>query len=191
MEWCASGRPISAYERLTFSRAIRNELTRVMSAWNASTCRSNISSAYSLNVSRHADRPLRHRQIAVVGLALRDALLHLANGVEIFTQLDAVARAELAGAAARSPASRHRECCGLPGCGPRALRRCRRCRTAVRTRTVDWFPPAAASSASSTTSSSCRRRRSRGRRRRRRRCGRRPLRATRASSREQICSAIS
>ena len=34
-----------------FSRAIMNELTRVMSAWNASTCRSNISSAYSLNVS--------------------------------------------------------------------------------------------------------------------------------------------
>ena len=34
-----------------FSRAIMNVLTRVMSAWNASTCRSNISSTYSLNVA--------------------------------------------------------------------------------------------------------------------------------------------
>ena len=34
-----------------FSRAIMKDVTRVMSAWNASTCRSNISSAYSRNVS--------------------------------------------------------------------------------------------------------------------------------------------
>ena len=43
---------------------------------------------------RHADRLLRHRKIAVVRFGLRNALLDVANGVEILSQLRAIARAE-------------------------------------------------------------------------------------------------
>ena len=45
---------------------------------------------------RHADRLLRHGEIAVDRLAFRDALFHVAHGVEIFAELGAVARAESA-----------------------------------------------------------------------------------------------
>ena len=64
-----------------FSRASMNEVTRVMSAWNASTCRSNISSAYSRKVSGTPHRALRDREVRVGRFGSRDALLHVPDRV--------------------------------------------------------------------------------------------------------------
>ena len=46
-----------------FSRPIMKVMTRVMSAWKASTCKSNINLACSWYVAGIADRPLHHRQL--------------------------------------------------------------------------------------------------------------------------------
>ena len=150
--WCASGNPISGYGRPMFSRAIMNELTRVMSAWNASTCRSNINSDVFPERLRHAGRPIRHGEIAVGRLRLYDALLDVANGVEIFAQLRAVVRAETVAQPRRSPASRRRGCCDPP------RTRSSRCSAVsadpehpFEDEPRDLFRRAAASSASSTT----------------------------------------
>ena len=43
---------------------------------------------------RHADGPIWNRETAVVRLGLRDALLHVADGVEVLTQFQAVVAAE-------------------------------------------------------------------------------------------------
>ena len=71
--------------------------TRVMSAWNASACRSNISFAWS-RIVRNAERPLERRQLGVVAdvLDLLDAALDLAHRLEILVDLRAIGRAKLA-----------------------------------------------------------------------------------------------
>ena len=156
-----------------------------MSAWNASTCRSNISSAYSLNVSgtptgrsgtaksllwdsllamrcstsRMASRyslSLTPSRAPSLPAKVRDLLRHAIENAAVFL---ASGHALFGGVPAAEQPFEDKAWIGF--------RRQRHRR------------------ASSTTSSSCRRRRSRGRRRRRRRCGRRPLPATRASSRDR------
>ena len=174
-----------------FSRAIMKVVTRVMSAWNASTCRSNISSAYSRNVSGTPAGRSGTAKSLLVDSARDDALLDVTNRPEIFVELRAVVSAEPARQSRAiswdSPSRMLRSSLTRATAVPP---RCRRCRTAARTRTGDSSRPAAAWSASSTTASSCRRTRSHGRRRRRRRCGRRRPRATDSFESRQISSAI-